>query len=724
MPSRMDTRIDALVSHAAAVTTKYWRALAWLAATAVLVGASVELGTAGSVRACSVARGVVFCELALAGFVVLWLAYAAIVARWARDAVDPQYVAGRDGLTYLPIGLAALAVARPGSGLSAVGLLAGGLALCAILKSLVLVRSWRMRRSDTESAVDAARARFMHWGTVPADRIAAEGYGAPLGDALQKRNVDDELRDALYLRGALRGSLDVSSLLQDGCLDYAVGVSDRYSGSGTLSLSFETGDERRPFFQRRQRTLPVGWNEFRVACPSPQKAVLSWNTTAHSDVYLALRRRSRTRSAAASDAQNVLFIVLDAVVPACLAPYEPSAGTAAIRDFFQSGLVYDNAYAQGEWTLPAAASLALSLYATHHGVHDPDLYSQPMPAHLPTLAELCQQHGCRTLGYVGAHRVVPGYGHARGYDRFIFRSPRFHPETYRLDDMALQAVRQLRENPRDANFVYLHYMDTHEPFFQVPHLRYSEHVSAVNKSVPELRNEKELDAAHVAMVREMYHAKVREVDRSLGLLFEYVDRHAPDTAVILSADHGASYLDPDFSRTGPIRNQDGGRPVLTESRVKVPLLIRPARCGAGPLQRVDDPVEANVGIMPTVLKLLGLPMPGDRDGVDLLSADAAGRRGRGYAISESIYRESYELLVRTRGCEFYGRAARDRVSGRLGRVTARRLAPLPAAQGASAWDERAALAEVRSLLQRGRLPVELLDVETSVPEPLPAGPAP
>jgi arylsulfatase A-like enzyme len=112
-------------------------------------------------------------------------------------------------------------------------------------------------------------------------------------------------------------------------------------------------------------------------------------------------------------------------------------------------------------------------------------------------------------------------------------------------------------------------------------------------------------------MRQLYEAEVAEVDAAAGGVLEALDSMglAASTLVVFFSDHGE-----EFWEHGGVEH---GRTVYDEV-VRVPLVMRlPGRIEAGgtahSLVRLTD-------VAPTVLGLLGWPVPADLDGVDVLPA--------------------------------------------------------------------------------------------------------
>ena len=118
-----------------------------------------------------------------------------------------------------------------------------------------------------------------------------------------------------------------------------------------------------------------------------------------------------------------------------------------------------------------------------------------------------------------------------------------------------------------------------------------------------------LDAVQKEAVHDLYRAEVRAVDAAVGEVLEALERGGlcDRTLVVVLADHGEEFWDHGGS--------EHGRTVYEEV-IRVPLLMRwTGHVAAG--MRID-PVVRLTDVAPTLLDLVGIPVPPDRDGETLL----------------------------------------------------------------------------------------------------------
>jgi arylsulfatase A-like enzyme len=126
-------------------------------------------------------------------------------------------------------------------------------------------------------------------------------------------------------------------------------------------------------------------------------------------------------------------------------------------------------------------------------------------------------------------------------------------------------------------------------------------------------------------LRARYAASVVLTDRWLGVLLDKMDELSlwDDTAVIFTTDHGT--FNGDFGRMGKMQTHEFA------SKSHIPFIFYHPDFAHG--ERRSQLVQT-VDIYPTVLNILGRPVPSDRHGIDLTRVLADGAEAtRPYAIS-------------------------------------------------------------------------------------------
>lgn len=121
----------------------------------------------------------------------------------------------------------------------------------------------------------------------------------------------------------------------------------------------------------------------------------------------------------------------------------------------------------------------------------------------------------------------------------------------------------------------------------------------------------EEDARHIS---DLYDAELFELDAQVDAFLGEIDLAAGGTAVVMTSDHGEA-----FGEAGRWKHED-----ITEPQVRVPLIVRLPE-PAPSARRVTEPTSG-IDVAPTLLRLAGLEVPGDVQGLDLLGGELpAGR---------------------------------------------------------------------------------------------------
>jgi len=323
----------------------------------------------------------------------------------------------------------------------------------------------------------------------------------------------------------------------------------------------------------------------------------------------------------------VLLVSLDTLRADRLGAYGyPLRITPVLDGLAREGTLFEQAISQASWTAPSHATMLTGTYPCLHGLSllkHPTVVGHPLPVGVRPLAEILADAGYSSAAFTEDAFVDPGSFH-RGFDLFVADSrveqagdaamldsttPGFVEQT--VDG----AVRWLRAHAGQRFFLFVHTYQVHKPF--VPPAAY-EAIAAmrplpVRPGAPRHSPGAEEDAAK-------YTAEVAYTDASLAPLFDALHELglADETLVVVTSDHGQS-----FGEKGVL----GHGTSSLEEQIRVPLVWRaPERVAAG--QRIASMVGV-VDIVPTVLDLLGLPIPAWVQGVSLRPMLQPGYRDSG-----------------------------------------------------------------------------------------------
>jgi arylsulfatase A-like enzyme len=322
-----------------------------------------------------------------------------------------------------------------------------------------------------------------------------------------------------------------------------------------------------------------------------------------------------TAGLAACTAQppNLLLISIDTLRPDHLASYGYERDTSpAIGRLARQGVLWEHAYAPSPATVASHASLFSGRHPYQHRTLN---YASPLPDAERTLAEILGESGYRTFAVATSIRFHDGSGFAQGFEHY--ESLHEQPKNARgalATDRVLELVRSDDSRPF---FGFVHYFGPHTPYWPPAEWRARWHKGAE----PELpggpgpyvhsRREpgQEVPLETLRYLEALYDAEISYLDSDLARLLDGLAAAglADDTLVVLVSDHGE-----EFKEHGGLAHAR----TLFEEALRVPLLMRfPAELPGG--LRVARPAQL-VDVAPTVLELLGLPVPVDLPGRSLV----------------------------------------------------------------------------------------------------------
>ncbi len=328
------------------------------------------------------------------------------------------------------------------------------------------------------------------------------------------------------------------------------------------------------------------------------------------------------------------------------------------------GLFFDNAFSASSWTYPSIASVMTGVWPAAHHARRIDGARRYLSRDIPTLAELLRKAGYDTFGVNGNPNASNGL--SRGFDAFVEtygKQAMAHNEARRADHVVDLALTHLRERRREPFFLYLLFVDVHEPVDAVRKTGESVAACAGVTPVPyawdaiaqPTDRPTDDDLRRIACRRALYDASLRFLDRELGRLVDGLAAAglADTTALVVLADHGEELWDhaAEEYRDKPAGTTrwgvDHGH-TLYQELVHVPLLYVPPG-GAG--RRAGGHEEALVSttdVFATVLSLTGTPQPSQSAARDLGWA-LEGRAGlaRPLAVSEGTLYGPDRLAVTT-----------------------------------------------------------------------------
>ena len=291
---------------------------------------------------------------------------------------------------------------------------------------------------------------------------------------------------------------------------------------------------------------------------------------------------------------DVLFLLIDCMRADALGGR--GVPTPTLDALTARGVRFTQAIASASSTTPCVASMSTGLYSPRHGVRS--IGAHRLHPDVATLASCLAADGYHTVA-----EVTGPLGRESGLDRGFVEYTVRPASVYLSDEWGQTLIARLRERRvSEPWFLFLHLWELHSP----------------RKVLAPYRRRR--------FGRTRYDRALASLDATLAPLLAALPS---DTVVLLHGDHGervmASTLAYRWYRLrrdllGASRTQklEGHETDVYEELVRVALaLVAPGRVPAG--GRVDQ-LARQVDLTPTVLDLLGLPVPPGLDGTSLLPA--------------------------------------------------------------------------------------------------------
>jgi arylsulfatase A-like enzyme/uncharacterized membrane protein YbhN (UPF0104 family) len=354
---------------------------------------------------------------------------------------------------------------------------------------------------------------------------------------------------------------------------------------------------------------------------------------------------------------NVILVMVDTLRADHLSCYGSELRTPSLCSLANDGGTRFKAFSHASWTRPSAATLLTSLLPASHGVMSKPSSLAPEALLLP---ELLQEAGYTTGGIAANINLAPSFGFDQGYDEYHYLAPDYlagaqesssklilyqigravwfkikpglrFGDFYQDSAVVNEVAFDFLERNRDSRFfLFLHYMDPHDPYFRHP---YDGHgIARVANQHP--------TPALVSEMQQLYRGEIEYLDANFAKLLAKLrelglyDR----TLIVLTSDHGEEF------------QEHGGfwhGLTLYDEQVHVPLLVKWAGDGARPQ---GDPANHQVGLLdvaPTILARAGARIPPTLQGVDLaLSVEERPEKSR-IVFAEEDHEGNVLRAVRT-----------------------------------------------------------------------------
>ncbi len=297
---------------------------------------------------------------------------------------------------------------------------------------------------------------------------------------------------------------------------------------------------------------------------------------------------------------NILFLLIDCLRADAIVGPDRGARTPTLDRLVRNGVACTQAVSSASSTTQCVASLLTGTYSFVHGIRS--IFGLKMNAAVSSLAETFQAHGYQTIAEVSGP-LFPETGLPRGFDTYHFREGSAYLSTAWGADF-----RRRVQSPefRQPWFLFLHLWELHHHRHILP--AYSNREYGRNR----------------------YERALSSLDAELATLLAVVPQN---TLIVIHGDHGERVIKTDLqyrlyrlSRDllgHKTMKREGHEMDASEELIRVPLVFTSVD-GQGhpqvrPGARVDQLVR-QIDALPTLLDLVGAPLPANIHGQSLLPA--------------------------------------------------------------------------------------------------------
>jgi arylsulfatase A-like enzyme len=293
---------------------------------------------------------------------------------------------------------------------------------------------------------------------------------------------------------------------------------------------------------------------------------------------------------------NLILITLDTLRADALGIYGSGRGASPELDRLGGdGVVFERAITSAAETLPSHATLFTGLHPFEHGVRSNAGFT--LDEEQETLAERLRDAGYVTAAEIAAPvlqertRIAQGFAHRRDsqskdVEHLVVRYRDIAEpieKTVRTGaDITRHGLAFIERYSRSPFFLWLHYFDTHDPYYPPEPFR-------------------------GRYPGEPYFEEVASVDAQIGRVVRQIEKLGlrERTLVVITADHGEGLGD---------HGEQSHAFFVYDTTMRVPLIAWGLDLPRG--RRVEG-LARTVDIVPTTLELLGQPIPVDLRGRSL-----------------------------------------------------------------------------------------------------------
>ena len=318
-------------------------------------------------------------------------------------------------------------------------------------------------------------------------------------------------------------------------------------------------------------------------------------------------------------APNIIVILIDTLRADHLGAFGYERNISAnIDKLAAESLNFSRAIAAASWTAPSVTSILSGLYPTAHTNQPPKRFStarqlgNKIPENVHLIQQMLKQRDYQTAAISSNPWVSKDFDFDKGFDRFYYAK---HINAGKIVELGKKEIELFVKDPSNPFFLYLHFIDPHEPYLPHPDFTFEGNLKSRQYSEEMMKK------------INLYDGEIQYTDTQLGIFFDYLRNKGlyDNSVIVLVSDHGEAFEEHGIFGHGFNLNIE---------EVHVPLFIK----GLGTIGKFDDTVS-HVDIVPTLLDLAGIEKPKVLMGQSLLDLDKVKARTGIYSETYRVFRQ-------------------------------------------------------------------------------------
>lgn len=318
---------------------------------------------------------------------------------------------------------------------------------------------------------------------------------------------------------------------------------------------------------------------------------------------------------------HIIFVVVDSLRADHVSSYGYMRETTPKLDakVADEGVLFTDVTAASSWTNPSNGAMLTSHTPSSIDTIWSDI-DRSIPEDEILLAEYLHDAGYKTAGFVSNYWLRSRFGYDQGFDVYEGTSGEHTQRAFAINDLATDWIDSNKNDLQSSGqplFLFLYYLDPHTWYDPPPPydaLYDNTYTGTLTTAV--FGNGEEVVAGNIVPTERdvehllaLYDGEITHWDFYLGQMLDYLQTNGllENSIVVVTSDHGEM-----FGEHGKWVHGNS----LYEEVIRIPLLFRyPDVLTAG--QVLTAPVHM-MDIMPTLLDMVGSPVPDDMQGQSLL----------------------------------------------------------------------------------------------------------